>query len=161
MRCLATSLLVLAPLALLAACVPANPVSPEGATPDRLPAGAYYLRTIDGRSLPMTIGGGRRIESGFIVSDSMETATVGFGESLGQASSSSASLATGTARVIGQDARNGRIAAISWRDLGGARADSVLWSVDSVIVYRTGAAPSAVGPGHRLVYTRATPGDTL
>jgi hypothetical protein len=161
MRRPARSQFVIALVALCAGCVPANPVSPDGATPDHLPAGAYFLRSIDGRSLPLTIAGGTRIESGFIVADSAESATVGFGESLGHASSSSASLATGTARVLGQDSRDGRIAAISWRSNGSARADSVLWSVDSVIVYRTGAAPSAVGPGHRMIYTRATPADTL
>ena len=158
MRSLVSPLLV---IALFAACVPANPLAPGGSPPDRIPAGAYYLRTIDGHALPMTIAGGTRIESGFVAADSAETATVGFGESLGHAASSSSNLATGTARVLGQDAHNARIAAISWRTSSGARADSVLWSVDSVIVYRTGAAPSAVGPGHRLVYTRATPADTL
>lgn len=147
---------------LLAGCVPGNPVAPDRAASDRLPSGSYYLRTIDGRALPMTISGGGRIEAGFMVADSAETGLVGFGESIGRDASSSARLATGTARVLGQDYRSARIASISWQDAAaGARADSALWSADSVIVYRTGAGPSIAGAGHRLVYTRAIPSDTL
>lgn len=117
------------------------------------------LRTLDGRGLPVTLATGARIESGFVAADSADPTLIGFGETVGQSFSSTAHLATGTARVLGEDYRNARIAAISWRGSAAAPADSVLWSMDSVIVYRTGAGPSIAGAGHRLVYTRATPAD--
>jgi hypothetical protein len=149
-------------LSLLTGCIPSSPVAPDGSAHDRVPPGAYYLRAIDGRRLPREIPGGERIESGFVVADSVTPGLIGFGESVARDASTSARLATGTARVIGQDYRNARIAAISWSAApSSVAADSVLWSIDSVIVYRTGAAPSAAGAGHRLVYTRATPVDTL
>jgi hypothetical protein len=147
--------------AALDACAHGSPVAPDGVRYDRLPPGAYYLRTLDGQHLPATLRSGERIESGFVVADSIEPSLVGFGETVGRQASSTARLATGTARILGEDYRSARIAAISWHGRPGASADSVLWSMDSVIVYRTGSAPSLAGEGHRLIYTRATPADTL
>lgn len=65
-------------VALLAACAPGNPLSPDGAVPDRVPAGAYYLRAIDGRALPMSLPDGLRIEAGFVVADSANAGTIGW-----------------------------------------------------------------------------------
>lgn len=150
-------------LALLAtACLPASPTAPQaGRLSQQLPVGAYYLRTVDGAKLPLSLPGGLRIESGFLVSDSTDAGTVGFGESVGRDRSASVRLATGSARVVGQDHRAASIAQLTWKADAGVRADSVLWGADSVIVYRTGAAPSVAGAGHRLVYTRAIAADTI
>jgi hypothetical protein len=147
--------------ATLGACAHGSPVAPDGVRHDRLPPGAYYLRTLDGQQLPATLRSGERIESGFVVADSIEPSLVGFGETVGRQTTSTARLATGTARILGEDYRSARIAAINWQGQPDANADSVLWSMDSVIVYRTGRAPSLAGEGHRLIYTRATPADTL
>jgi hypothetical protein len=148
---------------LTSACLPASPAGPEGSTGGHLPAGAFYLRMVDEAALPVTVASGARIESGFVVADSANPGVVGFGESVGLGQTASVRLATGNARVLGHGHGTGRIAAITWRagaGAGAARPDSVLWSSDSVIVYRTGAAPSVAGPGHRFIYTRATPADT-
>lgn len=145
------------------ACVPGSPAAPaNGAPAAQLPSGSYYLRAMDGKTLPVSIGNGARIESGFVTADATNGAIVGWGESVGRGAAASMQLATGTARVLGADDADARIAAITWESSpADVRADSVRWSADSVIVYRTGTAPSAAGAGHRLVYTRATAADTL
>jgi hypothetical protein len=147
-------------LMMTTACLPsANPAAPSSSAPTTLPEGAFYLRTVDGTRLPVTVAGGMRIESGYVVTDASAPGAIGFGESVGRNSVASVRLATGTARVLGRE-RMGSVAAVSWQ-AGTTAADSVLWSADSVIVYRTGAAPSVAGAGHRFIYTRATPADTL
>ena len=144
------------------ACLPAAPTAPDSASSAHLPVGTYYLRSIDGGALPISLPGGLRIESGFMVSDSVDAGLVGFGESIARERTSSVRLATGSARVLAADARHGHVAAITWQaTASAANADSVRWSADSVIVFRTGAAPSIAGAGHRLVYTRTVAADTL
>ena len=144
-----------------AACLPASPTAPDPASAARLPVGTYYLRSIDGGTLPRTLPGGLRIESGFVASDSIDATHVGFGESIARDRTASVRLATGTARVVAANARSGHVAAITWQAPAASAGDSVRWSADSVIVYRTGVAPSVAGAGHRLVYTRAVAADTL
>jgi hypothetical protein len=143
------------------ACLPASPAAPDASTGDHLPAGAFYLRTVDGSALPVSVAGGLRIESGFVVADSSTPGTVGFGESVSRDHAASVRLATGSAQVLGTAYTGARVAAVRWQADSQARADSVLWGRDSVIVYRTGVAPSIAGAGHRFIYTRATPADTL
>lgn len=144
------------------ACLPATPTAPDPASSAHLPVGTYFLRSIDGGALPVALPGGLRIESGFVVSDSIDAGLVGFGESIARDRTASVRLATGSARVLAADAHHGHVAAITWQaTASAASADSVRWSADSVIVFRTGAAPSIAGAGHRLVYTRAIAADTL
>jgi len=157
-------------VASLSACADAGPTSPAAPAgpsaasallPARLAPGAYYLRTVDDRPLPLGLASGLRLESGFVVADSTEAQLVGWGESVGRDDAGSVRLTTGTARVLA-DAPQGsaQVATISWRNAAASR-DSVSWSRDSVIVHRSAAGLSAAGAGRRLVYTRATAADTL
>lgn len=150
---------------LLTACAGGTPTGPAtiagpstvtAAAPGRLPAGSYFLRSVDGRPLPYTLASGMRVEAGFVVSDSADAQLVGWGESIAGSDASSVRLATGTAVVLGEAVRaDTRVAAITWRTAAATR-DSVSWGRDTVVVHRTGAGPSLTGAGHRLVYTRAT-----
>jgi hypothetical protein len=150
------------PVFLLTACLPSSPLQPNDSASQHLSAGAFYLRTVDGRALPVVAQNGLRIQSGYVVTDSTAPGVIGFGESVGHEHDASMRLATGSARVLGEAHGTARIAAVTWQaDASAARADSVLWGADSVIVYRTGTAPSVAGAGHRFIYTRATPADTL
>lgn len=141
-----------------------GPVGPSAAStlsPARLAPGAYYLRSVDDRRLPLRLASGLQLESGFVVADSTDAQLVGWGESVGRDDAGSVRLATGMARVLA-DAHPGaaQVATISWRNAAASR-DSVSWSHDSVIVHRSAQGLSAAGAGRRLVYTRATAADTL
>lgn len=156
--------------ALLGACADAAPTGPGAPTgpsatsvisPARLVPGAYYLRTVDDRQLPLSLAGGLRLESGYVIADSADAQLVGWGESVSRDAAGSVRLATGTARVLGDAPRGGaQVATITWRNAAASR-DSVSWSRDSVIVHRSAQGLSAAGAGRRLVYTRATAADTL
>ena len=141
--------------------VSAAPSATAAPAPARLSAGAYYLRTVDGRSLPLALANGQRLESGFVVADSVDAGLVGWGESVGGPHSSAVRLTTGTARVLAELApSSAQVVAISWRNAAASR-DSVAWSRDSVVVHRSAPGLSAAGAGRRLVYTLATAADTL
>ena len=162
-----TALALTLPLAACADGATTGPTGPGGpsaiaaAVPARLAAGSYYLRTVDGRPLPVALADGSRLESGFVVADSLDARLVGWGESLTRGSGSSVRLAAGTALVLGEAPDGGgRLASITWQNAAASR-DSVTWGRDSVVVHRTGAGPSLAGAGRRLVYTRATSADML
>lgn len=140
---------------------PAKPSAASTLSPARLVPGAYYLRSVDDRRLPLSLASGLRLESGFVVADSTEAQLVGWGESVGRDDAGSVRLTTGTARVLADAPPGGaQVVTISWRNAAASR-DSVSWSRDSVIVHRSAQGLSAAGAGRRLVYTRATAADTL
>ena len=140
---------------------PAGPSAASALSPARLVPGAYYLRSVDDRPLPLGLANGLQLASGFVVADSTDAQLVGWGESVGRADAGSVRLTTGTARVLAGAPHGGsQVATISWRNAAATR-DSVSWSRDSVIVHRSAAGLSAAGAGRRLVYTRATAADTL
>jgi hypothetical protein len=153
---------------LLSGCVPmptdataqASANASNGAGARYLLPGAYFLRTVDGRPVPVAVGNGVTVTSAYVVADTTERSVIGWGEGVIKGSTSSARLGTGTARVLSQSPTGASIAVVSW-GTSAAALDTVRWTPDSVIFARTVLYPSALGAGRRLVYTRVVAADTL